>query len=112
MLALMRDSGCQQILIGLESPRRHSLQGIERVSNWKARQLDLPLNRLVDRLAELPTDRPLVLNCRTGYRSSLAASLLAGAGFTAVFDLVGGIEAWRASQLPMVESGAAACATS
>jgi len=41
MLALLRDSGCQQILIGLESPHRASLSGIERVSNWKARQLDV-----------------------------------------------------------------------
>ena len=38
LLALMRDSGCQQILIGLESPRRASLNGVELNSNWKARQ--------------------------------------------------------------------------
>ena len=38
LLALLRDSGCQQILIGLESPRRESLHGIERVSDWKMRQ--------------------------------------------------------------------------
>jgi len=40
LLGLMRDSGCQQILIGLESPRRSSLQGLELNSNWKARQQD------------------------------------------------------------------------
>lgn len=40
LLGLMRDSGCQQILIGLESPRRSSLNGIELNSNWKARQQD------------------------------------------------------------------------
>ncbi len=40
LLALMRDSGCQQILIGLESPRRASLNGVELNSNWKARQQD------------------------------------------------------------------------
>jgi radical SAM superfamily enzyme YgiQ (UPF0313 family) len=40
LLALLRDSGCQQILIGLESPRRESLHGIERVSDWKMRQQD------------------------------------------------------------------------
>ena len=40
LLALMRDSGCQQILIGLESPRRTSLDGVEMKNNWKARQLD------------------------------------------------------------------------
>jgi len=36
----MRDSGCQQILIGLESPRKASLNGIELNGNWKARQQD------------------------------------------------------------------------
>lgn len=40
LLRLMREAGCQQILIGLESPRRASLDGIELRSNWKARQLD------------------------------------------------------------------------
>jgi radical SAM superfamily enzyme YgiQ (UPF0313 family) len=40
LLALMRDSGCQQVLIGLESPRRVSLDGLELKSNWKARQQD------------------------------------------------------------------------
>ena len=40
LLALMRDSGCQQILIGLESPRRASLDGVETNSNWKLRQQD------------------------------------------------------------------------
>src|SRR5262249_32910410 len=38
LLGLMRDSGCQQVLIGLESPRRLSLEGVELRTNWKARQ--------------------------------------------------------------------------
>jgi radical SAM superfamily enzyme YgiQ (UPF0313 family) len=41
LLGLMRDSGCQQILIGLESPRVTSLNGVELNGNWKARQQDL-----------------------------------------------------------------------
>lgn len=40
LLGLMRDSGCQQVLIGLESPGRVSLNGIELRNNWKARQQD------------------------------------------------------------------------
>jgi len=40
LLGLMRDSGCQQVLIGLESPRRTSLYGIELKNNWKLRQQD------------------------------------------------------------------------
>jgi len=40
LLGLMRDSGCQQVLTGLESPRRGSLQGVELKSNWKAGKLE------------------------------------------------------------------------
>ena len=38
LLGLMRDSGCKQVLIGLESPRRDSLDGIELNANWKMRK--------------------------------------------------------------------------
>lgn len=38
LLGLMRDSGCQQVLIGLESPTPASLRGIELKSDWKRRQ--------------------------------------------------------------------------
>jgi len=40
LLALMRDSGCQQVLIGLETPRVASLSGLELKGDWKARQRD------------------------------------------------------------------------
>jgi radical SAM superfamily enzyme YgiQ (UPF0313 family) len=40
LLGLMRDSGCQQVLIGLESPGGNSLDGLELKNNWKARQQD------------------------------------------------------------------------
>jgi radical SAM superfamily enzyme YgiQ (UPF0313 family) len=38
LLGLMRDSGCQQVLIGLESPWRASLDGLELKANWKLQQ--------------------------------------------------------------------------
>ena len=40
LLGLIRDAGCQQLLIGLESPSRSSLNGVELRGNWKMRQLD------------------------------------------------------------------------
>ena len=40
LLAMMRDAGCAQVLIGLEAPVRQPLEGLERKANWKARQLD------------------------------------------------------------------------
>jgi radical SAM superfamily enzyme YgiQ (UPF0313 family) len=38
LLDLMRDSGCRQLLIGLESPTPSGLDGLELNSNWKLRQ--------------------------------------------------------------------------
>jgi radical SAM superfamily enzyme YgiQ (UPF0313 family) len=46
LLSLMRDSGCQQVLIGLESPKRKSLDGIELNANWKLRQRDRYLSAI------------------------------------------------------------------
>jgi rhodanese-related sulfurtransferase len=62
--------------------------------------LHIPLNHLRERLGESPRDRPLVLHCAGGYRSSIAASLLQREGFEHVAELAGGITAWEANQLP------------
>lgn len=40
LLALLRESGCAQILIGLESPRPSALNGVEKKANWKRNQTD------------------------------------------------------------------------
>jgi radical SAM superfamily enzyme YgiQ (UPF0313 family) len=40
LLRAMKESGCAQILVGLESPQPSGLDGLERRSNWKRRQLD------------------------------------------------------------------------
>ena len=53
-----------------------------------------PLGEIGSRTDELPRDRPLVLVCHHGGRSQHAAMLLAGAGFTEVHNLQGGVEAW------------------
>ncbi len=54
----------------------------------------IPLARLTLRLGELDPARPTVTYCASGYRSSIAASVLEAAGFADVSDLLGGYEAW------------------
>jgi len=60
--------------------------------------LNIPLGQLLGRLDELPDGRALVIHCQTGYRSSIAASLLLREGHQRIADLVGGINAWQASR--------------
>lgn len=40
LLGMMKDAGCAQVLIGLESPTFSSLDGLEQKANWKAKQVD------------------------------------------------------------------------
>jgi radical SAM superfamily enzyme YgiQ (UPF0313 family) len=49
LLALMRDAGCAQVLIGFESTCRGALVGIERKSDWKARRFD-EYRRAIDKI--------------------------------------------------------------
>ncbi|OKI06448.1 MBL fold metallo-hydrolase [Streptomyces sp. CB02056] len=57
--------------------------------------LHITLAELPGRLDEIPTDRPLVVHCASGHRSSIAASLLRHHGHTDVSDLLGGYGAWH-----------------
>jgi len=72
---------------------------------------NIPLTHLRERLAEVPTDRPVVVHCEGGYRSAIACSLLMQAGRTNVSDMVGGIKAWIATKLPTVPENTMTCGT-
>jgi hydroxyacylglutathione hydrolase len=65
----------------------------------------IALGYLPDQLASLPTDRTIVTQCASGYRSQIAASLLAAAGFDSVLSLNEGMECW--SRFLPTESGVA-----
>jgi len=58
---------------------------------------------LPDRLDEVPADRPIAVACGSGYRSSVAASLLARHGRTDVVNVIGGMTAWKNAGLPMTQ---------
>jgi rhodanese-related sulfurtransferase len=65
--------------------------------------LHIPMREVPGRLAELDTQKPLVVMCHSGGRSRRVAEYLLGLGFTTVFNLRGGIDAWSTqldSQIP------------
>jgi len=73
----------------------------EREQKSVAGSIHMPLNHLAERASELPTDRPVLVHCAGGYRSSIAASLLRQLGFTRIGEVAGGIAAWEAASLPV-----------
>jgi hydroxyacylglutathione hydrolase len=74
-------------------------------SEWDAGHIPgaehVPLGHLVERLGELARDRPLVVHCQSGGRSSVAASLLRAYGFRNVINLADGFSGWRRNGLPV-----------
>jgi hydroxyacylglutathione hydrolase len=61
----------------------------------------VPLRNLEKRAKKLPRDRPIIVQCRTGNRSRVAARMLRARGFTDVRNLRGGLLAWNAQGLPV-----------
>lgn len=74
-------------LVDVRNPGEHALGAIPGGVN-------IPVGQLPSRLGELDPDRPTVVYCAGGYRSSVAASLLRAHGFRDVSDVVGGYGAW------------------
>ncbi|MGR9013991.1 MAG: rhodanese-like domain-containing protein [Gammaproteobacteria bacterium] len=58
--------------------------------------IHIPLNQLTERLAELEAykNSPVITQCRSGNRSAKAQLALNSAGFSKVYNMNGGIQAW------------------
>lgn len=61
----------------------------------------IPLESLAARVNELPRDKEIVVVCRTGNRSQKGVDILEAAGFTNVYNMVGGVNQWQASGYPI-----------
>src|SRR5262249_33977565 len=88
-------SADQPLLLDVRNPRE-----------WATRHIDgsvnIPLNHLRERIAEIPRDRRIAVHCAGGYRSSIAASILHQYGITHLIEMAGGLAAWEAARLPVI----------
>jgi rhodanese-related sulfurtransferase len=64
---------------------------------------NIPLADLGARAGELPAGRPVIVCCNTGMTSAKGAAALRKAGRQEVFNLDGGLNAWRQAGLPVVK---------
>jgi glyoxylase-like metal-dependent hydrolase (beta-lactamase superfamily II) len=92
--AQLMSSSTPPLVIDVRAPRERDQKHIDP-------SLAIPLNHLAEHLKELPRNRPLLVYCAGGYRSSIAASLLQSRGFSPVSEIAGGIAAWEAAKLPV-----------
>ena len=77
-------------------------------SEWAGGHIDgahhVHAGLLPGRTDEIPRDRPLAVVCGSGYRSTIASSILLRHGYENVISVLGGIGAWTAAGLPVVKT--------
>ena len=63
----------------------------------------IPLGKLNERIGELEKyrEQPVVVVCRSGFRSGTACTLLGKHGFAQAYNLAGGVTAWQKAKLPL-----------
>lgn len=102
----------QELNSALKSASPPHVLDVRTEAEWKGKHIEgsinIPLNQLNKRLAELPREGRLVVHCLGGYRSMIATSILAANGFGNLSDLAGGINSWLESSMPVVQETAGA----
>ena len=90
-----RDANAPLTLIDVREPYELDLAQIEGAKL-------IPLGEVEERLGEIERGRDIVVFCHAGVRSARAVQLLQRAGFTDIYNLEGGIDAWSQQIDPAV----------
>ena len=89
----------QGILIDVRTPQEFHSGHLKEATN-----IDFYANDFMDKLKLIRKDAPIYVYCRSGGRSSSAASMMADLGFNKVYNLTGGIGSWNSQNYLTIES--------
>jgi rhodanese-related sulfurtransferase len=93
--ALIAKMGNDLTVVDVRTPSEYAAGHLANAVN-----IDLEGGQFSQGIAGLPRDVAYMVYCHSGRRSAIAASTMATAGFTKIYDL-GGIAAWQAAGLPI-----------
>jgi rhodanese-related sulfurtransferase len=89
----------QALLLDVREPWEFGLAAIRMDG---ATTLNLPMNEVPQRLAELDPAQPILCICHHGMRSAQVVAFLERSGYDSVYNLAGGIDAWSTKVDPAV----------
>jgi hydroxyacylglutathione hydrolase len=79
---------------------------VRRSDEWQAGHIEdavwWPLDNFKVSSPEIDRDGAVAVHCKSGYRSMIACSFLARAGFSNAVNIIGGFDAWQQENLPVV----------
>jgi hydroxyacylglutathione hydrolase len=113
-IAAWRDAGGELAHIAQLSPEQVQMRcrgerviDVRSAKEWAGGHIgcakNVPLGDLLGKLDCLSANRPIALVCEGGYRSSIAASLLAERGLYGISTMAGGMAAWNQQKLPVTK---------
>ena len=98
------DGSQRPLILDVRSPQECYQDHLEEAVN-------IPLPQLLGRIGDFPRNAPLAVLCGSGYRSSIATSLLESAGFIRLSNVMGGTHAIRHAEPRAGFYGGANCGT-
>lgn len=96
LVAVTKMGDDSTLVVDVREPQEFLKSHIEEAQN-------IPLGKLEEQLPTLGTNkqRPIIVTCQTGARSSAACKTLTKSGFSHVFNLSGGMQSWEDNKLPI-----------
>ena len=100
MMAVTKMNSGDVTIVDVREPNEYSKGHIENAIN-------IPLAKLDERISEISAQKaePLLVVCQTGTRAIPACKTLNKAGFTELYNINGGMQAWEDNKLPIRTSG-------
>jgi len=94
LLELQASRDPELLVLDVRSPEEYAAGHVPGAVN-------VPYDQVAQRLAEIPKDKDVVLYCRSGRRTGIAAEVLESNGYTRLQHLQGDMEAWVKAGRPV-----------
>lgn len=103
----IKNVGVDDVLNMLKDKNKYFLLDVRTPEEFKEGFIEnsilIPVSELEKRLSEIPSDKPVIVYCRSGNRSAQADEILVKNNFNSVYNVLGGITEWVKKGYPVVK---------